>query len=82
MVAGAQQETLEAFDKFITVGQMGPGSLKVEKLCFPVEIASLLGAPLAVGRAVVTLGDMLAQFLKHRSLSKTAPSIITCQYSF
>jgi hypothetical protein len=46
---------------------MGPGSLKVEKLCFPIEIVRLLGAPLAVGRTAVTLGDMLAQFLKHRS---------------
>jgi len=46
---------------------MGPGSLKVEKLCFPVEIVRLLGAPLAVSRAVVTLRDMLAQFLKHRT---------------
>ena len=35
MVAGVQQESLEAFDKFITAGQMRPGSLKVEKLRLP-----------------------------------------------
>jgi hypothetical protein len=48
MVAGAQQETLEAFDKFITAGQMRPGSLKVEKFCLPCRIGRALGAPLAV----------------------------------
>jgi hypothetical protein len=65
MVAGAQQESLEAFDKFITAGQMHPGSLKIEKLCLPCCIDRLLGAPLAVRRALVAFPDMLAQFLKH-----------------
>jgi hypothetical protein len=65
MVARAQQEGLEAFDKFITAGQVRPGSLKVEKLRLPCCIDRLLGAPLAVGRAVVAFRDMLAQFLKH-----------------
>jgi hypothetical protein len=46
MVAGVQQESLEAFDKFITAGQMRPGSFKVEKLCLPCCIDRLLGAPL------------------------------------
>jgi len=65
MAAGVQQESLEAFDKFITAGQMRPGSLKVEKLCLHCCIDRLLGAPLAVGCAVVAFRDMLAQFLKH-----------------
>jgi hypothetical protein len=65
MAAGVQQETLEAFDKFITAGQMRPSSLKVEKLCLPCCIDHLLGAPLAVGCALVAFGDVLAQFLKH-----------------
>src|SRR5262245_17303554 len=52
MVARAQQESLEAFDKFITARQMRPGSLKVEKLCLPCCIDRLLGAPLAVRCAV------------------------------
>src|SRR5215813_3452029 len=65
MAAGAQQESLEAFDKFITAGQMRPGSLKVEKLYLPCCIDRLLGAPLAVRCAVVAFRDMLAQFLKH-----------------
>jgi hypothetical protein len=46
MAAGVQQESLEAFDKFITAGQMRPGSLKVEKLCLHCCIDRLLGAPL------------------------------------
>src|SRR5215831_10189258 len=65
MVAGVQQESLEAFDKFITAGQMRPGSLKVEKLRLPCCIVRLLRAPLAVGRALVAFRDVLAQFLKH-----------------
>ena len=65
MVAGTQQESLEAFDKFITAGQMRPGSLKVEKLCLPCCIDRLLGASLAVRCAVIAFHDMLAQFLKH-----------------
>jgi hypothetical protein len=67
MVARGQQETLEAFDKFITACQMRPGSLEVEKLCLPCGIGRVLGAPPAVGRAVITLRDMLAQFLKHHA---------------
>jgi hypothetical protein len=66
MVASGQQETLEAFDKFITAGQMRPGSVKVEKLCLSCGIGRLLGAPLAGRCAVITLRDMLAQFLKHQ----------------
>jgi len=65
MVARAQQEGLEAFDKFITAGQVRPGSLKVEKLRLPCCIDRLLGAPLAVRCAVIAFRDMLAQFLKH-----------------
>jgi len=65
MVAGVQQESLEAFDKFITAGQMRPGSFKVEKLCLPCWIDRLLGAPLAVRCALIAFRDMLAQFLKH-----------------
>src|SRR5215831_1668551 len=65
MVAGVQQESLEAFDKFITTGQVRPGSLKVEKLCLPCCIDRLLGAPHAVRCALVAFRDMLAQFLKH-----------------
>jgi|SRR5215467_7012545 len=65
MVAGVQQESLEAFDKFITAGQTRPGSLKVEKLRLPCRIDRLLGAPLAVRCALVAFGDLLAQFLKH-----------------
>jgi hypothetical protein len=65
MVARAQQEGLEAFDKFITAGQVRPGSLKVEKLGLPCCIDRLLGAPLAVRRALVAFRDVLAQFLKH-----------------
>jgi hypothetical protein len=67
MAAGAQQESLEAFDKFITAGQMRPGSLKVEKLCLPCCIDGLLGAPLAVRCALVAFRDVLAQFLQHLS---------------
>jgi hypothetical protein len=59
MVAGAQEETLEAFDKFVTARQMRPGSLEVEKLCLPCGLARVLGAPLAVRCAIITLGDML-----------------------
>ena len=60
MVAGAQEETLEAFDKFVTARQMRPGSLKVEKLglLIPCCIDGLLGAPLAVRCAIITIGDM------------------------
>ena len=43
MVASAQEETLEAFDKFVTARQMRPGCLEVEKLC-PCGIARVLGA--------------------------------------
>ena len=67
MVAGVQQESLKAFDKFITTGQMRPGSLKVEKLglLIPCCIDGLLSAPLAVRCALVAFRDLLAQFLKH-----------------
>ena len=65
MVARAQQEGLEAFDKFITAGQVRPGSLKVEKLGLPCCIDHLLGAPPAVGCALVAFRDVLAQFLQH-----------------
>ena len=58
MVAGGQEETLEAFDKFVTARQMRPGSLEVEKLCLPCGIARVLGAPLAVRCAIITLGDI------------------------
>jgi len=58
MVAGAQEETLEAFDKFVTARQMRPGSLEVEKLSLPCGIARVLGAPLAVRCAIITIGDM------------------------
>jgi len=58
MVAGAQEETLEAFDKFVTARQMRPGSLEVEKLCLPCGIARVLSAPLAVRCAIITIGDM------------------------
>jgi hypothetical protein len=46
---------------------MRPGSLKIEKLCLPCCIDRLLGAPLAVRRALVAFRDVLAQFLKHLS---------------
>jgi len=58
MVAGAQEETLEAFDKFVTARQMRPGSLEVEKLSLPCGIARVLGAPLAVRCTIITIGDM------------------------
>ena len=69
MVVRGQQETLEAFDKFIAAGQMRPASLKIEKLCFHFGVGCLIGAPLAVGCAVMTRGDMLAKFLKHHKPS-------------
>ena len=67
MVAGGQQEALEAFDKFVTARQMRPGSVEVEKLRLDCAIARLLGAPLAVRGAVVTLCDLVAQPLNHRT---------------
>ena len=57
--AGVQQEALEAFHKFIAGGQVRPAPLQIEKLALHCGIVRLIGAPLAVGSALVTGRNML-----------------------
>ncbi len=65
VVAGAQQKPLEAFDEFITAGQMRPAALEIEQFRLHCGIGCVLGALLAVGCASITRRNMLTEFLKH-----------------
>ena len=58
-------ETIEALDELITLGQVPPTLGDVEKIVSQLGVGRLARAPFRVGGADDTVGNVIARFVQH-----------------
>src|SRR5262249_40542295 len=58
-------ETIEAVDKLITLGQVPPSSGDIEEVLSQLGVSRFACAPFRFGRARDAVGDVIAQLVQH-----------------